>query len=61
MDLFAAHTALAVFAYAVVAIAVIASVVAVGVIADFVVSNRRERLARRESIGTYYRELAFSN
>ena len=58
MDLFAAHTALAVFAYTVVAIGVLASVVAIGVIAEFVVSNRRERLARHQSIGSYYRELA---
>jgi hypothetical protein len=60
MDLFAAHTALAVFSYVVVAVGLIASVVSVGVIAEFVVRNRKARLERHQSIGTYYRGLAVS-
>lgn len=60
MDLFAAHTALAVFSYVVLAVGVVAAVVSIGVIAEFVVRNRKARLARHESIGTYYRGLAVS-
>ena len=37
---------------------VVASIVALGVLTQFVVSNRKVRLARRESIPTYYRGLA---
>ncbi len=60
MDLFAAHTAIAVLAYIVIAVGVVAALVSVGVIAEFVVRNRKARLARQESIGTYYRGLAVS-
>ena len=58
MDLFAAHTTLAVLSYVVVAVGVIAAVVSVGVIAEFLVRNRRTRLASNDSNGTYYRRLA---
>ena len=51
---------LAVLAYIVIAVGAVASVVSIGVIADFVVRNRKARLARQESIGTYYRGLAVS-
>jgi hypothetical protein len=60
MDLFAAHTALAVLSYVVLAVGVVAAVVSIGVIAEFVVRNRKARLARHESIATYYRGLAVS-
>lgn len=60
MDLYAAHTTLAVLSYIVLVVGVIGSVVALGVIGEFVVRNRRARLDRQESIGTYYRELATS-
>jgi hypothetical protein len=60
MDLYAAHTAIAVLAYIIIAVGAVAAVVSVGVIADFVVRNRRARLERHESIGTYYRGLAVS-
>ncbi len=60
MDLFAAHTTLAVLSYIVVAVGVLAAVVSVGVIAEFLLRNRKARLARQESIGTYYRGLAVS-
>lgn len=60
MDLFAAHTALAVFSYVVVAVGLVAALVSVGVIAEFVVRNRKARLANHQSIGSYYRGLAVS-
>ena len=60
MDLFAAHSTLAVLSYIVVAVGVVAAVVSVGVIAEFLLRNRKTRLARHESIGTYYRGLAVS-
>lgn len=34
---------------------------AVGVVADFVVSNRRIRVQRHESVPTYYRRLVHSH
>lgn len=60
MDLFAAHTALAVLSYVVLAVGVLGSLVALGVIGEFVVRNRRARLDRDESIGSYYRGLALT-
>ena len=36
----------------------VAAIVAVGVLTQFVASNRKVRLARHESIPTYYRGLA---
>lgn len=47
--------------YAYVALAVLTLVVAVAAISDVVVSNRRTRVARHESMRTYYRRLAFSH
>ena len=44
----------------VVALAVVAAVVSLGVIAEFVVSNRRERVARQESLRTYYQRYALT-
>ncbi|HYF71455.1 MAG TPA: hypothetical protein VD864_01470 [Nocardioides sp.] len=44
-------------AMVVVVVGVIASLVALGVIAHFLVSERRERLARHESVRTHYRRL----
>lgn len=58
MDLFAAHTTLVVLSYVVLALGIVGSAVALGVIGEFVVRNRRARLDRQESIGSYYRELA---
>jgi hypothetical protein len=60
MDLFAANTALAVISYVVVAIGLVAALVSLGVIVAFLVRNRKARLARHESIGSYYRGLALS-
>ena len=52
---------LAPFMYAFIAVAVVAAVVSLAVIgqsvAAFVVTNHRARVARRESIPTYYRRL----
>ena len=45
-------------AVAVVALGIVVAVVAIAVIADFVVTNRRERLARHESVRTYYHRVA---
>jgi len=45
---------LAAVAYVVLAVALVTGIVAIGVITTFVVSNRRERLARHESVRTYY-------
>lgn len=42
-------------------LAVVASVGSLAVITGFLVSNRRVRLARRQSIGTYYRGLALTH
>jgi hypothetical protein len=55
MDL---YTSLTVFAVAFVVVAALASVTALAVIGDFVVRNRRVRLARHQSIPAYYRGLA---
>jgi cell division protein FtsX len=49
------------FMYAFIAVAVIGAVISLAIIAQsvsaFVVTNHRARLARRESIPTYYRRL----
>jgi hypothetical protein len=58
MDL---YTGLTPFAVVFVVLAAVASMVALGLVADVVVRNRRTRLARHESIGTYYRGLALSH
>jgi hypothetical protein len=58
MDL---YTGLTAFAVAFVVLAVVASVVALGVVGEFLVRNRRTRLARHQTIGTYYRGLALSH
>ncbi len=48
-------------ALAFIAVAVVASVVSVVVLARFVTTNRRVRLTRHESVGTYYRSLALTH
>lgn len=57
MDL---YTGLTPFGILFVVLAVVAAAAALATIGDFVVRNRRARLARHESIHTYYRGLAFS-
>ena len=42
-------------------LAVVASIVAIGVLTHFVVSNRRARLARHESVRSYYRNFALTS
>jgi len=42
------------FALAFVVLGIVAAVVSVAVIAEFVVTNRRARVARHESIRSYY-------
>jgi hypothetical protein len=42
-------------------LAVAASLVSLAVLTQFVASNRRVRLARHESVGTYYRGLALTH
>lgn len=58
MDL---YTGLTAFAVVFVALAAVAAVVAVATVGEFVVSNRRTRLARHESIRRYYRGLAITH
>ena len=48
-------------AVALIVLAVIAAVFAVGVVADFVVTNRRDRLARHQSVRAYYRGAALTH
>ncbi|MDF1606394.1 hypothetical protein [Nocardioides sp. YIM 152315] len=48
-------------AIAFIVLAAVLAAVSVGVIADFVVTNRRSRLARRESFRSYYRGLVASH
>lgn len=52
---------LAAIGLAVVVFGLIASVVATGVLVEFVVSNRRDRLARHESVRTHYRRLMLTH
>jgi len=47
-------TTFTVLAYALLAVAVIVGVVALAVIADFVVTNRKQRLAAHDTIRHYY-------
>ena len=47
--------------YAFLVVGVVAALGALAVITEFVVSNRRTRLARHESIGQYYRGFALSH
>jgi hypothetical protein len=42
-------------------LAVAASLVSLAVITQFVASNRKARLARHESVGSYYRGLALTH
>lgn len=42
-------------------LAIAASLVSLAVLTQFVASNRRVRLARHESVGTYYRGLALTH
>lgn len=58
MDL---YTGLTGFAVVFVVLAGTASVVALGVVGEFLVRNRRVRLARHQSIPVYYRGLALSH
>lgn len=43
-----------------VVIGVLASLVAVGVLTNFFVTQRRDRLARHETLRTHYRRLVFT-
>ncbi|MCW2791991.1 MAG: hypothetical protein JWO76_1089 [Nocardioides sp.] len=54
-------TTLGYFIYAVFAVAAIGAVVGLGAVAEFVVSNRRTRVARHQSVRAYYRGLALSH
>jgi hypothetical protein len=47
-------TTLAVLAYVVLAVAVVVGVIALAAIAEFVVTNRKQRLATHDSIRHYY-------
>jgi hypothetical protein len=53
------HLALA--ALVLVVLAAVAGLVALGTIVTFVVANRRTRLARHESLRSYYRGLVLSH
>jgi hypothetical protein len=48
-------------AIAFIVLAAVLAAVSVAVITDFVVSNRRTRIARHESLRSYYRGLVVSN
>lgn len=54
-------TALSFFLYGFFAVAAIGAVIGLAAVAEFVVSNRRTRVARHESVGTYYRGLTLSH
>lgn len=54
-------TALGYFLYAFFAVAAIGAVIGLAAVTEFVVSNRRTRVARHQSVGTYYRGLALSH
>ncbi|HEU5036423.1 MAG TPA: hypothetical protein VFT70_05425 [Nocardioides sp.] len=58
MDL---YTGLTSFAVVFVVLAAVASVVALAVTGEFLLRNRRVRLASHQSIGSYYRGLALSH
>ena len=55
------YTGLTAFAVTFVVLAAVAAVVALGVVGEFVVRNRRTRLARHESVRSYYRGLALAH
>jgi hypothetical protein len=42
-------------------LAVVAAAVSLAVLTEFVTTNRKVRLARHESVGTYYRGLAITH
>ena len=54
-------TPVLVLAIAFLVLAAAVAAVSVAVIGEFVVTNRRARLARHESIGTYYRGFALTS
>ncbi len=54
-------TTISLFVVAVLAVAAIGAAVALVAVTDFVVSNRRTRVARHQSVRTYYRGLALSH
>lgn len=58
MDL---YTGLTPFALAFVVLAAVASLGALAVVGEVVLRNRRTRLARHESMRTYYRGIAFTH
>ena len=58
MDL---YPGLAPYAVTFLVLALVAAVVSLAVVGDVVVRNRRVRLARHESIPTYYRALVLSH
>ncbi|MDN5894738.1 MAG: hypothetical protein L0H93_12005 [Nocardioides sp.] len=49
-----------VIAVGIIALAIVGGVIAVASVVDFIVHNRPVRVARQQSIPTYYRSLAFS-
>lgn len=55
------YTTQAAFGVAFIVFGSIASVVAIAVLVEFVVSNRRDRLARHESVRTHYRRLVITH
>jgi hypothetical protein len=58
MDL---YTSLTPFALAFIALAAVVATLGLAVVGEFVVRNRRVRLARHESIRTYYGGLALTH
>ncbi|WP_158305646.1 MULTISPECIES: hypothetical protein [unclassified Nocardioides] len=54
-------TTQAAFGVAFIVFGLIASVVAIAVLGEFVVSNRRDRLARHGSVRTHYRRLVITH
>ena len=55
------HPVLGLAAIAFVVLGLVASLVATGVLVQVVVSSRRERLARHQSLRTYYGRLSLSH
>jgi hypothetical protein len=55
------YSTLGAFAVAFVVLGVVAALVSLGVLTSFVRSNRRERLARHESVRSYYGGLALTH
>lgn len=54
-------TAISFFVTTVLALAALGAVVALAAVAEFVVGNRHTRVARHQSVRTYYRGLALSH